>query len=81
MATNQHEEGVDEPLAGDFLVGAKAIREYLISLGVPDPDVYYGKRSGNLPIGNSGGDRSQLIASKQTLAKHFQKKARGSTAA
>ena len=65
-------------LAGDLLFGADAIREFLISLGVPNPDPYYRKRSGNLPIGNSGGDRSKLIASKQTLANHFQKIARGS---
>jgi hypothetical protein len=33
--TNQHVDG-DERLAGDLLVGADKIREFLVSLGVPE---------------------------------------------
>jgi hypothetical protein len=73
--TTQHDDG-DERLAGDLLVGADAIRAYLIFLGLPDDtdvaDVYYLKRSG-WPIGNTAGDSGKLIASKRRLARHTQK--------
>jgi hypothetical protein len=81
MDTNQHDEG-DERLAGDLLVGADAIRAYLIFLGMPEEtDPYYLKRSGNWPIGNTAGDGGKLIASKRRLARHTEKIARGPTAA
>jgi hypothetical protein len=73
MDTNQHNDG-DERLAGDLLVGADAIRDYLTFLGMPaDIDVYYLKRSGGWPIGKTGGDGGSLIASKRRLARHAQK--------
>ena len=78
--TTEHEE--DERLAGDLLVGAPRIRTFLISLGMPESvDPYYLKRSGNWPIGNTGRDGGQLIASKRRLARHVDKIARGPTAA
>ena len=72
MDTNQHNDG-DERLAGDLLVGADAIRDYLVFLGMPDPDVYYLRRAGKWPIGKTGGDGGSLIASKRRLARHAQK--------
>ena len=47
--TNQHVDG-DERLAGDLLVGADKIREFLVSLGVPEKtaDPYYLKRVARL---------------------------------
>jgi hypothetical protein len=81
MNANQHEEG-DERLAGDLLVGADAIRAYLVHLGMPEgTDPYYLKRAGTWPIGNTAGDAGKLIASKRRLARHTDKIARGSTAA
>jgi hypothetical protein len=75
----------DEPverLAGDLLVGAAAIRAFLVHLGMPkSTDPYYLKRSG-WPIGNTatnGGGK--LIASKRRLTNHTSKIARGSHAA
>jgi hypothetical protein len=63
-----------ERLAGDLLVGAAAIRAYLVSLGMPGGiDIYYLKRAGRWPIGNTGGDGGKLIASKRRLARHAQK--------
>ena len=74
--TKQHHDDGDDRLAGDLLVGADAIRAYLIFLGMPDDtdaeDVYYLKRSG-WPIGNTAGDGGKLIASKKRLARHTQK--------
>jgi hypothetical protein len=81
MDTNAQQDEGDARLAGDLLVGADAIREYLIYLGMPDPDVYYLKRSGNWPIGNTAGHRSKLVASKRRLARHAEKITRGPTAA
>ena len=72
---NQQYDDGDDRLAGDLLVGADAIRAYLVFLGMPDDtadDVYYFKRSG-WPIGNTGGDGRKLIASKRRLARHTQK--------
>jgi hypothetical protein len=73
---NQQYDDGDDRLAGDLLVGADAIRAYLVFLGMPDDtdadDVYYFKRSG-WPIGNTGGDGGKLIASKRRLARHTQK--------
>jgi hypothetical protein len=79
MDTNQHDEGNER--AGDLLVGADAIRIYLVHLGMPEStDPYYLKRSGNWPIGNTAGDGGKLIASKRRLASHTDKIARGSAA-
>jgi hypothetical protein len=81
--TNQHDDG-DERLAGDLLVGADAIRAYLIFLGMPKegngPDPYYLKRSG-WPIGNTANGGGKLIASKRRLSNHTSKISRGSSAA
>ena len=41
MDTNQHDEG-DERLVGDLLVGADAIRAYLVLLGMPTVIVWAG---------------------------------------
>ncbi len=74
MDTNQQHEGEDERLAGDLVVGADAIHAYLVYLGMPEEtDPYYLKRTGNWPIGKTGGDGGYLIASKRKLAKHAQK--------
>jgi hypothetical protein len=72
--TNQHDEG-DERYAGDLLVGARAIRDFLVWLGRlsdedGEDDVYYLKRTGRWPIGTDGGN---LIASKRRLTRHAQK--------
>jgi hypothetical protein len=74
MDNNQHDEG-DERYAGDLLVGARAIRDYLVWLGrLSDEDddnvVYYLRRTGRWPIGADGGN---LIASKRRLTRHAQK--------
>jgi hypothetical protein len=80
MDHNQDDEA-DERLAGDLLVGAAAIRAFLVRLGMPEgTDAYYLKRSG-WPIGNTAGDGGKLIASKRRLARHTEKLTRGSTAA
>jgi hypothetical protein len=76
MDTNQHDEGDARP--GDLLVGADAIRAFLMHLGM-EADPYYLKRSG-WPIGNTAGDGGKLIASKRRLAKHTEKLARGTAA-
>jgi hypothetical protein len=69
----QNDDG-EERLGGDLLVGADAIREYLTFLGMPaGTDVYYLKRSGTWPIGKTGGDGGNLIASKRRLSRHAQK--------
>jgi hypothetical protein len=60
----------NDGLAGDLLIGAGPIEDYLKTLGVPRPDAYYLKRSGKLPIGKYG---AHLIASKRKLARHTQK--------
>jgi hypothetical protein len=82
MDTNhQHDDGDDRP-AGDLLVGAAAIRAFLVHLGMPEKiDPYYLKRSGHWPIGNTAGDGGKLIASKRRLARHAEKLVRGPTAA
>jgi hypothetical protein len=81
MDTSTTEQQEDERLAGDLLVGADAILNYLIFLGMPADtdvdDVYYLKRTGRWPIGNTAGDFGKLIASKRRLARHAQKIAAG----
>jgi len=77
MHSNKRDEE-NEPLAGDLLVGADAIRAFLVHLGMPeDTDIYYLKRSGHWPIGNTAGTGGKLIASKRRLARHTDKIARG----
>jgi hypothetical protein len=80
MDTTQHDESDVRP--GDLLVGAAAIRDFLISLGLPEKtaDPYYLKRSGNWPIGNTA-PGGLLIASKRRLTRHAEKITRGATAA
>ena len=70
-ATQQHNDG-DERRAGDALVGAKQIAEFITSLGVPtdEDDVYYARRANKLPIGKYG---AELIASKTKLTRHVDK--------
>jgi hypothetical protein len=68
----------NEATAGDLLVTGDKIRDFLISLGMPESvDPYYLKRSGNWPIGNTGRGGGKLIASKRRLARHVQKIAAG----
>jgi hypothetical protein len=76
MDTNQHDDGDERLAGGDLLVGADAIRNYLISLGWPSVDVYYLKRSG-WPIGGTAAAGGRLVATKTRLAHHTQKLARG----
>jgi len=71
-----------ERFAGDLLVGADAIRVFLVHLGMPaDTDVYYLKRAGRWPIGstNGGGRKGggKLIASKRRLIRHAEEITRG----
>jgi hypothetical protein len=76
------DEPLVERLAGDLLVGADAIRAYLVYLGMPEgTDPYYLKRAGRWPIGNTGGEGGKLIASKRRLTRHAEKITRGPTAA
>jgi hypothetical protein len=80
MDTTQHDEG-DERLAGDLLVGADAIRAFLVHLGMPEgTDPYYLKRTGHWPIGNTAGTDGKIIASKRRLLRHVEKITRGSSA-
>ena len=45
MDTTQHQQGEDEPRAGDLLVGGPAILKFLVDLGMPeDTDIYYLRR-------------------------------------
>ena len=87
MDSNQHnhDECADPDIvaAGDLLVGADAIRAFLIELGIPKKtaDPYYLKRTGRWPIGNTGGEGGKIIASKRRLVSHVEKITRGPTAA
>jgi hypothetical protein len=79
MDTQQHED--DERLADEVLIGAVAIKNYVISIGMPETtDPYYLKRSG-WPIGNVNGDTGKLIALKPRLRRHVHKIAAGKTTA
>jgi hypothetical protein len=72
MDAIQHEG--DDALAGDLLVGADAIKSYLIYLGMPEEiDVYGLKRYARWPIGRTGRDGGKLIASRRRLANHVRK--------
>jgi hypothetical protein len=82
MDTNPHNDEGDDRLAGDLLVGADAVRAFLVHLGMPETtDPYYLKRSGHWPIGNTAGGDGKIIASKRRLIRHVEKITRGSTAA
>ena len=82
MGATKHDEVADEHLAGDLLVGADAILDYLVYLGMPeDTDIYYLKRARRWPIGNTGGEGGKLIASKRRLTQHAEKITRGPAAA
>jgi hypothetical protein len=71
----RNEEG--EPVAGDLLIGATAIRAFLVYLGMPKgTDPYYLKRSG-WPMGNTAGSNGKIIASKRRLIRHIEKLTRG----
>jgi hypothetical protein len=77
--TTEHQPQEDERFAGDLLVGADAIRAFLITLGMPESvDPYYLKRA-HWPIGNTGRGGGKLIASKRRLARHTQKIAAGTS--
>jgi hypothetical protein len=78
MDTLEHED----TLAGDLLVGADAVRAFLVHLGMPETtDPYYLKRSGFWPIGNTAGADGKIIASKRRLIRHVEKITRGGSAA
>jgi hypothetical protein len=80
MDTNPPQHA-DDTRPGDLLVGADAIRAFLVLLGMPEGiDPYYLKRSG-WPIGNTAGSGGKLIASKRRLTNHTEKMTRGNTAA
>jgi len=80
MDQNQQHDG--DVVGGDLLVGANAIRAFLISLGMhAGVDPYYLKRTGSWPIGNTGGEGGKLIASKRRLRHHTEELTRGPTAA
>ena len=89
MDPNQQHDGesADTPVerlaAGDLLVGADAIRAFLVELGIPEKtaDPYYLKRTGRWPIGNTGGDGGKIIASKRRIIRHIDQITRGPTAA
>jgi hypothetical protein len=74
MDTTQHEENDERIGGGDLLVGADAIRAYLVFLGMHEEvDPYYLKRAG-WPIGKSAaGKGGLLVASKRRLDRHTQK--------
>jgi hypothetical protein len=82
MSSNQlqQNEWDERSAGGDLLVGAAAIRAYLVFLGMPaGVDPYYLKRTGRWPIGNTAGEGGKLIASKRRLSRHADEIARGRT--
>jgi hypothetical protein len=82
MDQNQQQDEDERLVGGDLLVGADAIRAFLIYLGMPKgTDPYYLKRTGRWPIGNTGGEGGKLIASKRRLTRHTEKITRGPVAA
>jgi hypothetical protein len=79
-------DDADDRIAGDLLIGAARIREFLVHLGMPErsADPYYLRRTGRgWPIFNSAGEGGKgfLIASKRRLIRHVERLTRGSTAA
>jgi len=84
MDPTPHQDDEIERAPGDLMVGADPIRVYLIELGILPKnatvtDVYYLRRRGLWPIGNTGGGEGggKLIASKRRLSNHAAKLARG----
>lgn len=75
MNTNPNQSMEPNALAGDLLVGADAIRDFLVFLGFPENvDPYYLRRAGQWPIGKTGlDDGGSLIASKRQLTRYTQK--------
>ena len=59
--------------AGDLLVTADQIRSYLVYLGMPEGTCPYYLKKVGWPIGKTGGDSGNLIASKRKLARHTEK--------
>jgi hypothetical protein len=71
-----------ERLAGDLLVGAAAIRNFLVFLGMPEnTDPYYLKRTGRWPIFNTSPEGGKIIASRRRLSNYAEQITRGPTAA
>ena len=78
MDSNQQHDGEERLAGGDLLVGADAIRAFLIFLGMhAGVDPYYLKRTGSWPIGNTGGKGGKLIASKRRLTRYTDEITRG----
>ena len=84
MHQNQHpphDDGDERLAGGDLLVGADAIRAFLVYLGMPaGVDPYYLRRARRWPIGNTGGG-GKLVASKKRLIRHAEEITRGPAAA
>jgi hypothetical protein len=75
MDTTETEQ--DEIAGSDILVGARAIRAFLVHLGMPkNVDPYYLKRI-SWPIGSTSDSGGKLIASKRRLSRYTQKIAAG----
>lgn len=65
------EDGKGEPYAGELLDGAKAIRRYLVHLGLTgmtERRVFHWAADGRLPVTKIG---NRLVANKRTLLRHF----------
>ena len=73
------DDPIERLVAGDLLVGAAAIRAFLLEIGIPrkSADPYYLRRTGRWPIGATCGESGNLIASKHQLARHTYKLTRG----
>ena len=81
METNSTQQDDGDAHAGDLLVGAAAVRDFLIYLGMPkNVCPYYLKRSGHWPIGNTAGTAGTIVASKRRLIRHVEKITRGAVA-
>ena len=76
MDINQQHDEEGEQVGGDtgdLLVGAAAIKAFLVSLGWPEnTDPYYLKRRG-WPIGSAAAGGGKLIATERRLARHTRK--------
>jgi hypothetical protein len=76
---NQLQHDQADERGGDLLVGADAILNYLVFLGMPeDTDVYYLRRVARWPIGKTtAGGGGSLIASKRRLNRYADAITRG----
>jgi hypothetical protein len=73
------EEGTSPSI--DLLVGGRAIKKFIVSLGMPKgSDPYYLKKRG-WPIGRLHGDDGQLVSTKTGIVRHIQKNAAGKSTA